>query len=117
MMRFAMTDESLPTALWVDAHLRKLNLEGVPYYIIQKGAYASGTVILKLNNNASNCKVFQQQRDLDNTLGWMTLFEDNPVEENIADEYIQRALSNDPDLWVIEIEVKEFDNPFEGKIF
>ena len=117
MISTAMSDDRLPTALWVDAHLRKLNLEGVPFYIVHKGAYASGTVLLKINHFSSGCKIYQQQRDLNNVMGWMALYEDNPVEEKEADEYIQRALSKDPDIWVIEIEAKEFNNPFEGEVF
>ncbi len=41
-------EERLPTALWVEAHLRLLTLQAKPFYILNKGAYASGTVLLKI---------------------------------------------------------------------
>src|SRR5262245_7775259 len=109
-------DDRLPTALWVEAHLKRLALEGVPYYILNKGAYAAGTVMLKLFAPGQGAKVLQQQRDLDGVMGWMELFNGDIVEENKADDYIRRAVDRDPDVWVIEIEDKGFVNPFEGKI-
>lgn len=112
-----MTDDRLPTSLWVDTHLRQLTLAAIPYYIIHKGAYASGTVILKINGLEKGCVVLQQQRDLDGKLGWMDLFSNQRLAEKDADEYIGRAVASDPDLWAIEIEDRSLNNPFEGEIF
>ncbi len=112
-----MTDDRLPTALWVEAHLQILTQKGVPYYIPNKGAYASGTVMLKINGLEAGCLVLQQQRDLDGEMGWMALFKGETVAESEADAYIQRAIDRDPDVWVIEIEDRDLKNPFEGKVF
>ena len=110
-------NDRLPTALWVDAHLRRLTLEAVPYYIVNKGAPASGTVMLKLYAPGQGTKLLQQQRDLDGDMGWLALFQGETVEEAKAVDYIRRAIERDPDVWVIEIENKKFTNPFEGKVF
>ena len=112
-----MQDDRLPTHLYVDAHLRKLTQNAIPYYIVQKGAASSGTIILKITNPGEGCRVLQQQRNLDGEMGWMTLFKGETVEENEADAYIQRATDRDPDLWVIDIEERTLKNPFEGKEF
>ena len=112
-----MTDDRLPTSLWVDAHLKQLTLQGIPYYIANKGAYAAGTVILKINALEEGCLLLQQQRDLDGNMGWMKLFKGEMVPEKEADAYIHRAINRDPDIWAIEIEDREKKNPFEGKIF
>lgn len=109
-----MTDDRLPAALWVDAHLRRLMLEGIPYYIVNKGAYVSGTVMLKINGLETGCLVLQQQRDLQGRMGWLALFRGEAVAEQQADDYIRRAIDRDPDLWVIEIEDRQKRNPFEG---
>lgn len=110
------TDEGrLPTSLWVDAHLRHLNEQGRAYYIVQKGAYASGTVLLKINLLDGNVRVLTQIRDMDGKLGWMGALGQERVAESEADQYIRRAMDRDPDVWVIEIEDKDGKNPFEGK--
>lgn len=110
-------EDRLPTALWVDAHLRQVSIKGQGYYIMQKGAYAGGMVLLKLSNMAGQCRLLQQQRDLEGVLGWMNAFSEPQVEEREADAYMRRAMERDPDLWVIEIEDREMANPFEGKEF
>lgn len=111
------SDDRLPTALWVDAHLRQLTLNAVPYYVANKGAFASGTVLLKLNGIEQGCLLLQQQRGLDGVMGWMALYDGEKLAEDKADEYIRRAVDRDPDLWAIEIEDRDFKNPFEGKVF
>jgi hypothetical protein len=108
------SDDRLPTALWVEAHLRKLTTDGTPYYILNTGAYASGIVMLKLFNPGQGCKVLLQQRGLDGVLGWMQMAGDEDEEK--ADAYIKRSIDRDPDLWVIEIETRDLANPFEGQI-
>jgi hypothetical protein len=108
-------DERIPTALWVEGQLRALTAEGRNYYIVQKGAYAAGTVLVKVNAFEKGCLVLIQQRDLDGNLGWSPVLGDAPVEEAKADDYIKRATARDPDLWVIEVEDKESRNPFDGK--
>lgn len=112
-----MTDDRLPASLYIDAHLRRLAAQGVPYYILNKGAFASGTILLKLNGREHGCVVLQQQRDLDGKLGWLKLFKGQVVDEAEADAYISRAKDRDPDLWAIEIEDRALENPFDGKIF
>ncbi len=112
-----MSDDRLPTSLWVDAHLRRLNEEGRSYYITNKGEQNSGMILLKLADTNGSCRLIIQQRDfITNKMGWAAAFDEETVEEAKADEYISRAVERDPDLWVIEIEDPEMDNPFEGKV-
>ena|SRR3982751_5505107 len=112
-----MADDRLPTKLWIDAHLHQMNKEGRYYYIHNTGAYATGTVMVKLFAPGKGAMVLQQQRDKNGVMGWMALFDGAAVEEAKADEYLRRSIDRDPDLWVIEVEDKELKNPFEGKIF
>lgn len=101
--------ERLASGLWVEAKLRELDRNGVAYYIVNKGAYFSGTVLLKINSLAGGCRVLNQIRDEDDKLVWMSAFKEEIVEEQVADSYIQRAISRDPDVWVIDIESKSIE--------
>ena len=105
----------LPVHLWIDAQLRPLNDRGIFYYIQQRGEHNSGVILLKINGLLGQCRLLIQQRDLDGYMCWMNALKKEQVEEADADTYIQRSILRDPDLWVIEIEDKEMNNPFEGK--
>lgn len=105
----------LPVHLWIDAQLSPLNARGIYYYIHQRGEKNTGTILLKLNGLDGQCRLLTQQRDLDGHLGWMSACREENIEEPKADEYIKRAILRDPDLWVIEIEDRDMQNPFEGK--
>lgn len=95
--------------------MRQLNAEGRGYYITQKGNYDSGLVLLKIDALDGTCRLLIQQRDFtSNELVWVAALEQEEVAETQASAYIQRATGRDPDLWVIEIEDREKQNPFEG---
>lgn len=104
----------LPAHLWIEAQLKPLNDRGIFYYIQQRGEQSTGTILLKLNGLAGECRLISQQRDIEGQLGWMNALRKERVEEADADQYIKRAITRDPDLWVIEIEDREMNNPFEG---
>ncbi len=111
------SEPRLPAALWIEAHLRRLDGEGVPYYIVQKGAYAAGTVLLKIDGRENGCRLLIQQRDPDGVLGWTAALKEEILPEAKADDYIRRAAARDPDLWVIEVEDRKHRNPFDGGAF
>ncbi len=110
-----MTDDRLPTEVWVMAHLRQCLAAGTPATVVHKGDAKGGMVMLKLNLLDRGCRVLSQMRDLDGALGWLAAFKGEAVPEAEADEHIARALSRDPDLWVVEIEDRDGRHPFEGK--
>lgn len=112
-----MSDDRLPTALYLDAHFKNLRDAGVFYYVHNKGALASGTILIKLNDRQDGCVMLQQQRDSGGNLGWMKMLKGEVVKEAEADAFIKRALDRDPDIWVIEVEDPALKNPFEGKVF
>jgi len=111
-----MYEERLPTDLWVQAHLRRCSIDGIPATVARKGEARGGTVLLKLNLLEAGCRVLTQMRDLDGRLGWLPALNGATVPEAEADTYIERAVTRDPDLWVIEIEDRNGRHPFEGKV-
>ena len=114
-------NDRLPTELWVSMHLRLCATKAIPVYVAHKGAYATGTVMVKIvmrgQRKDSCCKLLNQSRDVDGNMGWMDIYDGEIVDEPRADAYIQKAIQRDPDVWVIEVEDESGKNPFEGKVF
>ena len=59
--------------------------------------------------------VYVQQRDLDGVLGWLPIYSEGAAEDSEVEAYIARSVKRDPDLWVIEVERADGDNPFTGR--
>lgn len=112
----AVPEENLKTEIWVMAHIRRCSAEGIPATVARKGDLSAGTLMLKINRLEHGCLVLSQMRDMDGALGWLAAFDGDLVPESQADEYVARAVSRDPDLWVVEIEDRDGRHPFPGKI-
>ncbi len=112
-----MTDECLPSDVWVMAHVRRCNDNGIPAMVVRRGEAKGGAVLLKINLLTEGCRILSQARGLDGDLGWLAAFKGALVSEAEADDYLTRAAARDPDVWVIEIEDRSGHNPFEGKVF
>jgi hypothetical protein len=112
-----MSDDRLPTHLWVMAHVRRCIADGIPVAVIRKGEAQGGTLLLVVNHLEKGCRVLSQARDLDGNPGWLAAFDGALVPAAEADSYVARAVDRDPDLWVVEVEDRDGRHPFDGKIF
>ncbi|WP_244439462.1 DUF1491 family protein [Azospirillum baldaniorum] len=108
-------DDRLPTHLWVMAHIRAADAEGVTMMVLRKGDPSRGTVILKLNRLDRTFSVLVQVRD-EERLRWSRGTGAEPVDEATADAYIARQTRYDPDVWVIEVEDRKGRHWFEGEV-
>ncbi|MEX0759407.1 MAG: DUF1491 family protein [Tistlia sp.] len=111
-----MSEERLPTEVWVMAQVRRCHQEGRPAFVLRKGDLRGGLVLLKVNRLDGTALVLTQQRDLEGRLGWMVAVGKGPVAEAEADAYLERATGRDPDLWLVEVEDRRGEPPFEGPL-
>jgi len=110
------TDDRIPTAIWVMAHLRRCSAAGIPATLVRRGDASGGSVLLKLNQLDLGCRVLTRTRDLEGRPAWLAALNGHLVPEAEADAYIGRAVQRDPDLWVVEVEDRDGEHPFEGKM-
>ena len=84
----------LSTDIWIGALIRRVELAGSFAYIARKGDPRAGAVILKvLNLRSYETRLYRPETD---DL-WRRV-------ANPGDDYIERQVRYDPDLWVVEIE-------------
>lgn len=107
-------EERIPTHIWVMAQVRTAFNDGRPTMVLQKGEANSGVVLVKISKLDGTCRLLMQQRDIDGILGWASVFKEGDVLEPQADDYIRRAGDRDGDLWIVESEDPQGQNPFEG---
>lgn len=108
--------DRLPTELFISANIRKCGTANIPVYVLHKGDPQSGTILLKVLDRDFKCHMFGQMRDMDGVLKWFHHREGVPVDETSADQQIKSAITRDPDIWVIEVETRDGENPFDGEI-
>lgn len=92
----------LAARVWIDAYLKRLELELIPAHIARKGDATAGAVLVKLATMDGQAQLFQRSFDLmTGDRAWVTLAEGAEAE---VDEAARRQGEFDPDLWVIEVE-------------
>lgn len=111
-----VTEARLKTSIWVAALIRRYDMAGVPVVVARRGDADSGAVILKLNRRETGCLALVQARVGEGELVWMRATGEAPVPESECDAYVAKAVSRDPDLWVVEIEDREGRQFFDGRV-
>jgi len=96
----------LSTDLWVSALIRRAELAGAFATVARKGDARAGTVIVKAFDTSNRrARLYSEAFGPDGERLWM-----QPVEsefESELDDYLQRQIRYDPDLWIVEIEDRE----------
>ena len=92
----------LTSSFWVQAYIKKLNLLGVPAFVVSHGDDTAGAIIVKVNKLNGNAVLFERSFSLDKNLNQWSKFESG--DEKALDELLSRQLSRDRDLWIVEIE-------------
>ena len=108
-----MREARLKTEIRVSAQLRRAQAEGAFAVIVRRGDPDAGAVAVKLYQGPGAVKLFVQSRDLDGNAIWREPFEEDADTdadtglEGKIDRWLEKEVSIDPDLWIVEIEDRE----------
>ena len=111
-----MTDRRLKSGMLIQAGVRMCSSRGVSATVVRRGDPDGGVIYIKINRFEYGCVVLSQVRMEGGQLVWLRATGEHPVTEVDADDYIQRQVKYDPDLWVLEVEDREGRNPFEDPV-
>jgi hypothetical protein len=92
----------LPTHLLVGALLRRVSEAGGIAMVRAKGEPQGGAILLLIEDRHGPTRVLERRIDFD---GVATLAESVPADG--AETYWRRRREDDPDLWVIELDIAE----------
>lgn len=101
----------LKAGLWIRATLRRFNQNGQPALILKKGDEDAGAIFILLTDAAGQAAILQEHGDY-----WRRhdMKADTPhALAEAIETFLDRQKRFDPDLWVIEITVKDVASPLE----
>ena len=101
--------------IWVSMALRLADISGRSGAVLRKGDPDSGGILCVLRGR-EGLVVLTQVRDAEGRQAWMRGSGTSPVEQGVADAYIERQVGRDPDLWVVEFDAPDLKPPFEGRL-
>ena len=100
-----MAEARLAAGIWVAAYLRRLTLADIPAYVTRHGDDTAGAVLVKCATLDGRASLWAREWDLDTDQRlWVRL---NEGAERDIDAQIARQTARDPDLWVVEIEIRD----------
>jgi len=95
----------LTAQFWVQAYVARLEILGIPAFVVAHGDNTAGAVLIKLNTLDGKATAYQRSFDLmSGARNWVVLSEGA---EPDVDAAISKQRTFDPDLWVIELEDRQ----------
>jgi len=110
-----MAEPRVKVGLWVSAALRMADIAGKPGMVLRRGDPDAGGVLVVLRGRTC-VAVLSQVRTGEGEAAWLRATGSEPVDDAAAQFYVDRQVSRDPDLWVVEFESPDFRPPFEAKM-
>jgi hypothetical protein len=95
----------LKSALYVQALIRRAEVEGANAYLVRRGAEEAGAVFVKLNRLDGGLTVLSPARRGEERV-WMKPLGDS-TDGKRCDDYFARQVRFDPDIWIVEIEDRQ----------
>ena len=101
----------LKTSIWVSALIKRAQIGGAFGYVIHKGDVDNGSVIVKITKSQNDSRLLIPSRDLNGSLIFVDITSQiiKSQNENLdfeIENYTKKRISQDYDLWVVEIEDK-----------
>jgi hypothetical protein len=104
----------LRSDLWVAAYLRRCGVEGAPAVLRRRGARESGAIFVKIDRLDGQSVLYgpaPQSLDADVGRGvervFMRMHASEWIDNEVAEKRLERELSFDPDLWIVEVEDRD----------
>ena len=92
----------LTSKIWVQAYLKRLELQTIAAYVTAHGDDHSGAILIKVMKMDGSAQLYEKTFDLQNNRNaWVKILDGLDVD---IDNLLEKQKANDPDLWVVEIE-------------
>ncbi len=97
----------LPAKLEVSALLRATQAAGGFATVLHKGEEQGGTILVVTTVNGKDSKVYERMPNANGGRTWALAKAEVPDNIGEFSEYLTRRTRQDPDLWVIELDIAQ----------
>lgn len=101
----------LKAEIWVKAYLRRCQVEGCAGFVVKRGDHDAGSILIRINRlNGQSILFAPAPISLSDELGGHRFAARTPPDglgDQQVDALIERTVSVDPDVWIVEIEDRE----------
>jgi hypothetical protein len=95
----------LPAHLEVGGLIRAVGSAGGFATVIAKGERDAGTILLVCSEKGGPATAYERMPQADGSRGWTLVRKQENEEPQQFWEYCERRKSQDPDLWILELDV------------
>lgn len=96
---------ALPTALIVSALVKRVNDAGGMGMVRARGDAGSGAILLILNDSQEGTRIVERAIGPSGAVGLVPAGPIDPADTVAREAYWRRRRAQDPDLWVIELDI------------
>lgn len=79
----------------------------LPAVVRRRGDPDAGSILIRLDRLDGSSVLLSQSRDAEGRQVWMSRNGAEPIPDPDVEQYIERRVKNDPDIWVLEIEDRD----------
>ncbi len=98
----------LPAHLEIASLIRLAESNGGSAMVLSKGERDAGTILVVTMFRGENARLFERMPQMDGSRSFVLTKEQDTENQSDFFEYISRRGAQDPDIWVIEVDI---DNP------
>ena len=99
--------ERLPAHLEIASLIRLAESHGGSAMVLSKGERDAGTILIVTMYRGENARLFERMPQLDGTRPFVVTKVQDVEKRSEFSEYLERRRRQDPDIWVLEVDVDE----------
>ena len=93
------------TNLVIDLLRKDIECDGVPFYLEKKGNEDAGAIFVKHDLMDGYIELYHRVYNNNGVKKFQSL---DVVERQTCEEFIEKQITFDPDVWIVEVEARDF---------
>jgi hypothetical protein len=109
-----MGEPRLSTHIEVNALVRRVGAEGGFATVLARGERDAGTLLVVVLGRDKLSTAYERMPQMDGTRAWSLAKAEDAEKPGEFAAYLDRRKSHDPDLWIVELDVRDPERFVEG---